>query len=226
MTLGDASGSRPAPMVVEPITLEGRQVRLEPMSIEHLEALGAAGLGADVFRWYIDPVDTPARMRAWVELAVRNQAAGTDLPFTTVERATGRVIGSSRFLNIDRTHHRLEIGSTWITPGLQGAGYNSEAKLLQLDHAFGPLGAIRVEFKTDSLNERSRGALLGIGARFEGIFRNHMICHDGRYRHSAYYAITADEWPDVRRGLEQRLTRQVASAPGMLRSPQRTSTTR
>jgi RimJ/RimL family protein N-acetyltransferase len=115
-------------------------------------------------------------------------------------------------MNIDRVHHRLEIGSTWLTPALQGAGYNTEAKRLQLTHAFERLGCVRVEFKTDSLNERSRGALLGIGATFEGIFRDHMLRHDGTHRHSAYYSVVEDEWPRVRAHLDARLARQAGVA--------------
>lgn len=197
--------TRPAPMLVEPVLLEGRRVRLEPLSLDHLPALCAAGLGHKVFRWYIDTVDTPDQMRRWVEVALAGQARGMELPWATVDRATGQVAGSSRFLGIDPIHHRLEIGSTWLDPQLWGSGINTEAKLLQLGHAFETLGAIRVEFKTDSLNERSRGALESIGATFEGILRDHMIVADGRHRHSAYYSIVAGEWPAVKDRLEERL---------------------
>ena len=203
---------RPEPMFIAPVTLEGRTVRLEPLALGHLDALSRSGLHPGVFRWFLDPVDTPEQMRAWIETALDGQAAGSELPFVTVERSSGRPVGSTRFMNIDRVHHRLEIGSTWLTPALQGAGYNTEAKRLQLTHAFERLGCIRVEFKTDSLNERSRGALLGIGATFEGIFRDHMLRHDGTHRHSAYYSVVEEEWPSVKAHLDARLARQAGVA--------------
>ncbi|MDQ3552792.1 MAG: GNAT family N-acetyltransferase [Chloroflexota bacterium] len=197
--------TRPAPLRLEPIVLEGGRVRLEPMSLEHLPGLCEAGLQPGVFRWFVDPVETAQQMRAWVERALAGRAAGTELPWVTIEQSSGAVVGSSRYMNVDPLHHRLEIGSTWLTPAHQGGGINTAVKLLQLGHAFEALGAIRVEFKTDSLNERSRGALTAIGATFEGILREHMIVADGRHRHSAYYSIVAGEWPDVRLRLEQRL---------------------
>lgn len=196
-------------MVVEPATLEGRLVRLEALSIEHLDALCRSGLGTDAFRWFSDPIETREQMRCHVEWAVAAAAEGTQVCFATVDRATGRAVGSTHYLNIERTHHRLEIGYTWLSPSVHGRGYNSEAKLLQLEHAFERLGANRVEWKTDALNERSRGALLGIGATFEGIFRNHVIVADGRLRHSAYYSVIAQEWPAVKERLQARLAHQA-----------------
>lgn len=201
-------------MVLAPIVLRGRLVRLEPLSLDHLDDLADAALGHDVFRWYIDPVVDREGLRAWIETALRAAAARMELPFATVDQGSGHAVGSTRYMNIDRVHHRLEIGSTWLSPECQGQGHNSEAKLLGLGHAFETLGANRVEFKTDSLNERSRAALLAIGATFEGILRDHMIVADGRLRHSAYYSIVAGEWPAVRAALETRLARQLA-APGL-----------
>jgi RimJ/RimL family protein N-acetyltransferase len=202
---------RPDPMVVEPETLHGHLVRLEPLTEAHFEGLCEAGLVPDVFRWYLDPIEDREAMRRWMETALRGRESGLEEPFATIDRAGGRVLGSTRYMNIDRPNHRLEIGSTWLTPSLQGGGYNTEAKLLQLEHCFERLGCIRVEFKTDSLNERSRGALLGIGATFEGIFRDHMIRADGSHRHSAYYSVVADEWPRVKEHLRARLERQAGS---------------
>ena len=205
---------RPAPMVVGPVTLDGELVRLEPLSLDHVDDLTAAGLRPGVFRWFLDPVETAEEMGAFVAGAIANQATGSELPFATVDRATGKAVGSTRFLNIERTHHRLEIGYTWVTTERQGAGFNTEAKLLQLTHAFEDLGCTRVEFKTDSLNERSRGALLGIGSSFEGIFRDHMLRHDGTHRHSAYYSVVEGEWPAVKAGLLERLERQTSRPRG------------
>jgi len=118
-----------------------------------------------------------------------------------------RVVGSTRYLNIEPAHRRLEIGYTWLAPAWQKTAINSDAKLLMLDHAFAELGANRVEFKTDARNEPSRNALLGIGATFEGIFRRHMIVQQGQLRDSAYFSIIVDEWPSVRQHLAQRVER-------------------
>ena len=155
------------------------------------------------------PVDVngEADLRAIVEAALAAQSAGRELPFTTVERATGRIVGSTRYMTIEPPHRRLEIGYTWLAPAWQRTALNSEAKLLMLGHAFEQLGAIRVEFKTDARNEPSRRALQGIGATFEGVFRNHMIVQGGRLRDSAYYSVTRDEWPSVRAHLAARVDR-------------------
>lgn len=157
-------------------------------------------------------VNGPADLRAIVETAVANQAAGREQPFATVERATGRVVGSTRFLNIEPAHRRLEIGYTWLAPPWQKTALNSEAKLLMMAHAFEQLGAQRVEFKTDALNEPSRRALLGIGAVEEGIFRSHMIVQAGRLRDSAYYSVIASEWQAVRAHLQARVSRLSEAA--------------
>ncbi|MEA2621338.1 MAG: N-acetyltransferase [Chloroflexota bacterium] len=196
-------------MVVEPVTLHGRLVRLEPLRDEHIPGLMAAGAAQELWRWTVEWIDTPEKMRAYLALAERARDDGSQVPFVTIDQSTGEVIGSTRFLNIDRPNLRLEIGYTWVVPGRQRGGANLEAKLLQLTHAFETLGCLRVEFKTDSLNDKSRNALLGIGATFEGIFRNHMISQGGRMRHSAYYSLTDDEWPATKRLLEERLSRHL-----------------
>lgn len=211
--------TRPAPMVVEPVVLEGHLVRLEPLGLDHLEALCEAGLGTNAFRWFTDPIESPEQMRRHVESGAAATRDGSQVCFATVDRRTGRAVGSTHFLNIERTHHRLEIGYTWLSPSVHGQGYNSEAKLLQLEHAFERLAANRVEWKTDALNERSRRALLGIGATFEGIFRNHIIVADGRLRHSAYYSVIREEWPRVKEQLTARLARQVQGLEARKASP-------
>ncbi len=134
------------------------------------------------------------------------------MPYATVEVATGRPIGGTRYLNIEPAHRRLEIGYTWLAPAWQRTAANTEQKLLMLAHAFNDLGALRVEFKTDSLNEKSRTALLGIGATEEGTMRNHMITQGGRRRHSVYFSVIEDDWPQIRQHLEARLTRLSAPA--------------
>ncbi|MFL5643836.1 MAG: GNAT family N-acetyltransferase [Chloroflexota bacterium] len=183
---------------VEPVVLEGDRVRLEPLRADHLADLLVVGLDPPVWRWTIMGPQDEAGLRRWVDTALANAAEGIERPFATVDRATGRAIGSSRFMSIVPEHRRLEIGWTWVGTSWQRTGANREAKLLQLTHAFESLDAQRVEFKTHSRNERSRNALAGIGATFEGVFRNHMIMPDGSVRHSAYFSITSEEWPAVK----------------------------
>ncbi len=204
-----ATGSGPR---LAPVTLEGSAVRLEPLGREHLADLVEAGRDPAVWTWMFAPLTSPERVAAWIDAARANATAGTELPFATVDRATGRAVGSTRYMAIALEHLRLEIGWTWLAPAWQGTALNTEAKLLQLEHAFERVGCRRVEFKTDARNERSRAALEAIGARFEGIFRKHMIMADGRQRDSAYYSIVDDEWPQVRAGLQERLARRLARA--------------
>jgi RimJ/RimL family protein N-acetyltransferase len=151
-------------------------------------------------------VRTADDIAAYVALALREQANGVSLPFAQIEKSTGRAIGSTRYMNIDKTHNRVEIGCTWIGPGWQRTAVNTESKYLLLRHAFETLGCMRVELKTDSLNEKSRAAILRIGAKEEGIFRNHMITSSGRVRHTVYFSIVDSEWPDVKADLERRLS--------------------
>jgi RimJ/RimL family protein N-acetyltransferase len=191
----------------EPVTLTGRIVRLEPLELEHVPALAEVGLAPAIWQWTLSRPTSEADLRDWATATIHNRALGTELPFVTVESTTGRPIGSTRYMNIVPEHRRLEIGWTWVAPPWQRSGANREAKLLMLTHAFETLGCRRVEFKTDSLNEPSRTALLGIGAAFEGIFRNHMVMPDGRMRHSAYYSVIDEEWPAVKERLEASLAR-------------------
>jgi RimJ/RimL family protein N-acetyltransferase len=194
-----------AEMVVTPVTLEGQHVRLEPLSKAHLTGLAQVGLDEELWRWIPTPVRTPEEMGAYIETALQEQERGVSLPFAILEKTTGRVIGSTRYGNIDRTHHRVEIGWTWVAREWQRTAMNTEAKYVLLRHAFETLGCMRVELKTDSLNEKSRAAILRIGAKEEGIFRNHMITSSGRIRHSAYYSIIDSEWLSVKARLESKL---------------------
>jgi N-acetyltransferase len=190
---------------VEPVVLEGSIVRLEPMSGAHLEGLAEVAFEESIWRWTtVQPTDIDS-LRGWVQTALAHRVDGSEMPFVTIDIASGRPIGSTRFMSIVPEHRRLEIGWTWVAPAWQRKGANQEAKYLQLRHAFEVLGANRVEFKTDSLNERANPALLAIGATFEGTFRNHMIMPGGRLRHSNYYSVTREEWPDRKAKLEARL---------------------
>lgn len=194
----------------QPVVLEGSLVRMEPLSRDHLDDLRAVAFDEPVWRWTIMGAQDEPGLERWLETALANAEAGVEVPFATVDRATGRAIGSSRFMTIVPEHRRLEIGWTWLGSAFQRSGRNREAKLLQLGHAFEVLGANRVEFKTNALNERSRTALLGIGATFEGIFRRHMIMPEGSLRDSAYYSIIAPEWPAVKARLEAGIARSEA----------------
>jgi RimJ/RimL family protein N-acetyltransferase len=192
----------PAQTWVEPIVLEGSRVRLEPLAEHHLEDLRLVAFDEPVWRWTImGPQDEPG-LRRWLDTALANQEAGTERPFATIDLASGRAVGSSRYMSIAPEHKRLEIGWTWIGVAHQRSGVNREAKLLQLTHAFESLEANRVEFKTHARNERSRNALAGIGATFEGVFRHHMIMPDGSLRDSAWFSIVAPEWPSVKARLQ------------------------
>ena len=202
----------PAAPWVRPVTLVGTRVRLEPLEHSHLPGLVAAGADPATWTWMHAPLTDEASMRAWVEEALRNRDAGAEVPFAIVDAATGRVLGSTRFMSIAPAHRRLEIGWTWLAPTAHGTGANTEAKLLLLEHAFERLGAMRVEFKTDALNVRSRAALAGIGATFEGVFRRHQLVAGGRVRDSAWYAVVDEDWLAVRDRLHARLAGQAAAA--------------
>jgi RimJ/RimL family protein N-acetyltransferase len=194
-------------MDIKPVVLEGTYVRLEPLTLDHIPGLCEVGLDPDLWQWTPFLYRTPSDMRNYVQIALRAQEQGTALPFATVERSSGRVIGSTRFGSIDREQLGIEIGWTWIAQQCQKTPINTEAKYLMLKHAFETFGCIRVQFKTDSLNTRSRAALLRIGAREEGVFRNHMITYSGRIRHTVYFSIIDSEWPQVKAHLEEQLQR-------------------
>ena len=192
-------------MKIEPLTLTGRFVRLEPLRIEHLDRLCEVGLEAEIWRWSPEPITAPEAMKKYVETALDEQRRGVSLPFVTIEQATGRLVGATRFGNIDAQNRRTEIGWTWITPDRQRTYVNTDAKFLMLSHAFEVWKCIRVEFKTDALNEKSRSAILRLGAKQEGIFRQHMICASGRLRDSVYFSILDSEWQGVKENLLRKL---------------------
>ncbi|HEY6835557.1 MAG TPA: GNAT family protein [Gaiellaceae bacterium] len=186
--------------------LEGTRVRLEPLSTEHEDGLWEASRDPRTWRWLsIVQPQTRTEWHAWMTSALAAEAAGTEIPFATVDRGTGATIGSTRFLALRPEHGSVEIGWTWLHPSAWGTGANVEAKLLQLRHAFDTWGCRRVELKTDALNERSRGALEALGLTFEGIHRKHMLVRRGENRDSAWYSVVDDDWPAVRAQLETRL---------------------
>ena len=191
-----------------PLTLEGAVVRLEPIRSEHAELCWDAAKNdlEDIFRWIPYSMRTPEDFHKLVEKAFAEQERGESIVFATVERSSGRVIGSTRFMNIDRVNRRVEIGSTWIAPAWQRTAVNTEAKYLMLRHGFEVWGCIRVELKTDALNQKSRDAILRIGAREEGTLRRHLITWTGRVRDTVYFSILDSEWPGVKARLKERIS--------------------
>jgi RimJ/RimL family protein N-acetyltransferase len=192
-------------MFTQPVTLEGRFVRLEPLSLSHLPQLCEVAFDEEIWRFTTSVIEKPEDLKEYIETALRWQGEGTALPFATVDKASGRAVGSTRFAAIDSMNRHMEIGWTWIATEYQRTYVNTEAKYLMLGHAFETLNCLRVEFKTDSLNEKSRRAILRIGAKEEGTFRNHMIMPSGRIRHSVYYSVIDTEWPEAKAALEEKL---------------------
>jgi len=189
-----------------PVTLEGVHIRLEPLSLDHLDGLCAAGLDPELWKWIPTRVLDLADMEEYVRTALDEQRRGVSIPFVTRLR-DGQVAGSTRFANISVRDGRVEIGWTWIGKPWQRSAVNTEAKLLMLKHAFEDLGCTRVELKTDGLNQQSRAAILRLGAKQEGIFRRHMSTYSGRIRDTVYFSILDDEWSAVKASLEARLNR-------------------
>jgi RimJ/RimL family protein N-acetyltransferase len=194
-------------MNVEPVVLEGEHVRLEPMRVDHLPALCRVGMDESLWEWTINNVREPADLEKYVRSALSDQMLAKAVPFVTVERSSGTIVGSTRFGNIDLPNRKAEIGWTWINPRWQRTVINTEAKFLMLKHAFETWKCVRVEFKTDSFNKKSRKALGRIGAFKEGILRNHMITDSGRFRHSVYFSILESEWESVKTDLSAKLVR-------------------
>jgi RimJ/RimL family protein N-acetyltransferase len=193
----------PAPLTAQ---LQGALVVLEPLRADHRDQLFAASQDLEVWRWTLGTMPDADGFDAWLQYSLAEAAAGRAGAFATLDRPSGRAVGSSRYLTLRPEHRSVEIGWTWLARSQWRTGANVEAKLLMLDYAFARLGCQRVEFKTDARNERSRAALAALPAQFEGIFRRHMVMPYGT-RDSAYYSVIADEWPDVRDNLRARLAR-------------------
>lgn len=192
-------------MRIEPVVLEGERVRLEPMRRDHLAALTGAAHYEELWEWTRAKATTTETMAAYMESALVEAEAGAALPFVTIDKPSGSVVGSTRFANIERVDRRVEIGWTWISPQFQRTHVNSEAKYLMLRHAFDVWDCVRVELKTDVLNQKSRAAMLRLGAVEEGVLRRHSLTYNGRFRDTIYYSILDHEWPAVRARLEARL---------------------
>jgi N-acetyltransferase len=192
--------------------LEGPRLRLEPMTREHLPGLEEVAYDDRIWRYMLIWVKTRADLEAWMEDALRTKEAGTAMPWVTVLKAENRVIGSTRFADLDRRHGTVELGYTWLAPEFHGSGLNAEAKLLQLRFGFEELGLRRVALKTHHENLQSQAAMRKIGATEEGTFRNHYVMPDGSARHSVWFSVIREEWPRVRSLLEARVGESQPSA--------------
>ena len=188
-----------------PVTLEGEHVRLEPLTMAHHVALWEIAKDHELWRWTATDIRTPDDLARYMETALAEQAAGRSLPFATIAKAPGHPVGSTRFGNIEPLNRRAEIGWTWLGSAWQRTAVNSEAKLLMLTHAFETWGCIRVELKTDALNQASRAAIARLGAKEEGTMRRHIVTQTGRVRDTVYYSILDEEWPSIKARLEARL---------------------
>lgn len=188
-------------------TLSGSYVELQPLQIEHAAALVAAAADGELWKLKVTVIPGPETVAQYIESALQGRAAGTAMPFVIVRRDTGQIVGSTRYWKLDAVNRKLEIGHTWLSASVQRSDINTEAKLLLLTHAFEAMHVIRVQFTTDELNEKSRAAILRIGARQEGIVRNERIMPDGRKRNSVRFSIIDSEWPDVKTMLLQKLAR-------------------
>jgi RimJ/RimL family protein N-acetyltransferase len=191
----------PTPLAVPPVTLEGHAVRLEPLALHHAPALAAVA-EPGLFEHFPQVLATLQDMEAYISSALEAAGRGVERPFVIVERETGTPVGSTRYLDIQRQHRTLEIGSTWLARRVWRSRVNTECKYLLLRHAFEELKVMRVQLKTDKRNVRSRTAIERLGARFEGILRQHMLVRGGVVRDTAYYSILDGEWPEVKARLE------------------------
>jgi N-acetyltransferase len=190
---------------IEPVTLSTDRLTLRPLTLADIPALGRAAIDGELWEKRTTTVPRPEGFEAYVQKALELQAAGLALPFATVVNEGDQVVGSTRYMNIDAANHRVEIGTTWIAKTWQRTFVNTHAKLLMLRHAFEVLGCNAVEIRTHSRNDQSRAAIERLGAKLDGILRQHMIMPDGHIRDTAVYSIVREEWPTVRAGLEQRL---------------------
>jgi N-acetyltransferase len=193
--------------VISPFTLEGEYVRLEALRPEHVAPLWniAKDHVQDIFRWIPYRLETLKDFEQFNAQVLDEQRRGLTVPFVTIQRNSGQIVGTTRYMNMDLTNRKVEIGSTWIAPPWQRTVINTEAKYLMLRHAFETWNCLRVELKTDALNQRSRTAILRLGAKQEGTLRKHMLTWNLRQRDSVYFSILDTEWPSVKAGLKSKL---------------------
>ena len=192
-------------MQIKPLTLEGKYVRLAPLKLSHLNELYEAASDESLWLWTINVVENREDMLRYIETALGEFERKVSMPFVTIEKSSGKIIGSTRFGNLDARHRKAEIGWTWINPRWQRTNVNTEAKLLMLTHAFEIWKCVRVELKTDVLNEKSRTAIRRLGAKEEGVLRQHQITDAGRFRDTVYFSIIDSEWHSVKDDLQSKL---------------------
>lgn len=192
-------------MNIQPVILESVHVRLEPMRTDHCKQMFEIGHHDEIWAPNGRVMKSHDDMKKYVDDALQELNDGKSLPFVTVDKLSGLVVGSTRFANIEKTHRRVEIGWTWITPKFQRSYINTEAKYLMLKHAFETWNVNRVELKTNVLNQKSRNAMLRMGAKEEGILRSHMVQDNGTIRDTIYFSIISSEWPEVKKNFELNL---------------------
>lgn len=191
-----------------PVVLDGRRVRMEPLDLDrHWEGLLAIAIEPDLWRWTQAIIRAPEHLRAYLETALREQAEGRSVPFATIDKASGQVAGCTRFSNVDHRNRHVEIGWTWVGKPFQRSHVNTEAKYLMMSHAFETWDCVRVELKTNVLNETSRNAMKRLGCVEEGVLRKHAVNDDGVWRDTIFYSVLDTEWPAVRNRLEGWLNR-------------------
>jgi RimJ/RimL family protein N-acetyltransferase len=199
---------------LKPVRLKGHHVRLEPLRAEHADALRVALADGELWRLWYTAVPTSHAMDTYIATALAERDAGVSMPFV-VREADGTIVGSTRYCNVDALNRRLEIGYTWYAARVQRTALNTNAKLLLLRHAFEKLDCIAVEFRTNWFNQRSRTAIARLGAKQDGVLRNHKLMADGSYRDTVVFSIIASEWPAVKRNLQFMLDRGAASGSGV-----------
>jgi len=192
-------------MKIEPVILEGESVKLAPLESDYLEELWEAASDESLWLWTANIIKSKEDLRGYIETALDEKARKVSLPFVTINKSANKIVGSTRFGNIDVKNRRVEIGWTWINPEWQRSFVNTEAKLLMLTHAFESWNCVRVELKTDALNAKSRNAILRLGAKEEGILRRHQITDAGRFRDTVYFSIIDSEWQTVKANLINKL---------------------
>ncbi len=192
-------------MKIENVTLEGKNIRLEPLKREHAEILFEIALNKEIWHWTTTNIEKFEDMERYIQTALKEREQELTLPFVTIDKASNEIVGSTRFGNISVQDRHAEIGWTWINPKWQRTYVNTEAKLLMLKHAFETWKCIRIEIITDVFNEKSRNAILRLGAKQEGILRKHLIVDSGRIRDSVVFSVIDSEWQEIKGNLEKKL---------------------
>ena len=193
---------------IEPVTLTGSKVILEPLSLEHLDGLISAVKDGELWKLWFTSIPAPEKAEEYIKTALGMRETAGAMPFIVRDRESNKIIGGTRYFNVDEVNQRLEIGYTWYSESYQRTAANTECKYLLLSHAFEKLGAIAVEFRTHWHNHKSRTAIARLGAKQDGVLRNHQRTADGSYRDTVVFSIINLEWPAVRQSLMYRLNNQ------------------